>query len=92
MNLDYTKHAQLKIEERKLQKSEVEEILKHPDEVLLDLETGNLVAVGKRKTVQGHYLIVIYSSETDKIITIIDTSKKEIVEKRKEKGRWVKVK
>lgn len=92
MDFEYTRHAQLKIEERGIQKSEVEEILKSPEEVLLDLETGNLIAVGKRETVQDHYLIVVYSSEKEKVITIIDTSKKEIVNRRKEKGRWVKIK
>lgn len=92
LGFEYTRHAQLKIEERGIQKSEVEEILKSPEEVLLDLETGNLIAVGKRETVRDHYLIIVYSSEKDKVITIIDTSKKEIVNRRKEKGRWVKIK
>ncbi|MEW6002781.1 MAG: DUF4258 domain-containing protein [Nitrospirota bacterium] len=91
MKLDYTRHAQLKLKEREIQKLEVEEIMKHPDEVMLDLETGNLVAVGKRKTVQDHYLIVVYSSEQEKVFTVIDTSKRDIIEKRKEKGRWVKI-
>jgi len=62
LHLSYTRHAQLKLEERKIHESEVEEILKHPEEVLLDMETGNLVAVGKRTTTQEHYLVVVYSS------------------------------
>ena len=48
--------------------------------------------VGDRKSKQNHKLIVVYSREKNKAITIIDTSKTEIIKKRKEIGRWVKIK
>ncbi|MCR4292279.1 MAG: DUF4258 domain-containing protein [Candidatus Kuenenia sp.] len=88
MDFEYTRHAQLKIEERGIQKSEVEEILKRPEEVLLDLETGNLIAVGKRGIVQDRYLIFAYSSEKNKVITITThLKKKSLIEgRRKEDG------
>ncbi len=92
MHFEYSKHAELKLKEREIQKYEVEEILKNPDEILLDIETGNLIAVGNRKFKQNHKLIVVYSRERNKVITVIDTSRTEIIKKRKEIGRWVKVK
>jgi len=49
MHFEYSKHAELKLKEREIQKYEVEEILKNPEEILLDIETGNLIAVGNRK-------------------------------------------
>jgi hypothetical protein len=71
----------------------VEKIIKNPDEVLLDVETGNLVAVGNRISRPGHRLLVVYSpGKIIKLITVIDTSRTEIIRTREEKGRWVKMK
>jgi len=91
MNIDYTQHALFKLKERKIDNSEVEKILKKPEELLLDLETGYLIAMGKRRFRENHLLIVVYSPDIKKVITIIDTSKTDILQKRKEKGRWVKI-
>ncbi len=92
MHFKYSKHAEFKLKEREIQKHEVEEILKKPEEILLDVETGNLIAVGNRRSKQNHKLIIVYSQEKNKIVTVIDTSRMEIIKKRKEMGRWVKVK
>jgi intergrase/recombinase len=93
MKLEYTEHAELKLKERRISKSEIETILKNPEAVLLDVETGYLVAVGNRVYRQGHRLLVIYSpGEIIKLITVIDTSRTEIIKTREKKGRWVKIK
>jgi hypothetical protein len=39
----------------------VEIIINNPDEVLLDVETGNVVAVGNRISIPRHRLLVVYS-------------------------------
>jgi hypothetical protein len=93
MDLDRSEHAEFKLKERKISISEVEEVLKDTENIYLDIETGNLVAVGKRKSRRGHRLIIVYSSgERIKLITVIDTSKMEIIKNREEKGRWVRIK
>jgi len=87
---EYSEHAELKLKERKILKPEIEEVLSNPDYLFLDVETGNLVAVGNRKYKQGHMLLVVYSH--GKVISVIDTSKMDIIKKRVETGRWVKIK
>ena len=60
MHFEYSVHAEQKLKERKISKSEVEEVLKGPEDRFLDIETGNLVAVGKRRSKEGHKLIIVY--------------------------------
>ncbi len=92
-DLECSYHAELKLKERRISKSEVVEILKNPEGVFLDIETGNPVAIGMRKSIKGHRLIIVYSSgEKIKLVTVIDTSKMEIIRIREEKGRWIKIK
>ncbi len=91
MRIDYTKHALLKLKEREIGRSEVQSVLRTPEELLLDIETGNLISVGKREDRENHLLIVVYSPEIRKVVTVIDTSKVDILQKRKENGRWVKI-
>jgi len=63
------------------------------DEVLLDVKTGNLITVGNRTSRQGHRLLVVYSpGKIIKLVTVIDTSRNEIIRTRGKKGRWVKIK
>ena len=40
MHFKYSEHAKLKLREREIQEHEVEEILRKPREILLDIETG----------------------------------------------------
>jgi intergrase/recombinase len=92
MALDLCEHSEYKLKERKISISEVEDILNNPENIYLDIETGNLIAVGERKFRAGHRLIIVYSpGERIKLITVIDTSKMEIVKNREEKGRWVRI-
>ncbi len=93
MDFECSYHAELKLKERRITKSEVEDILTNPEKVYLDVETGNLVAVGIRKLIKNHILIIAYSSgERIKLVTVIDTSKNEIIKNREEKGRWIRIK
>ncbi len=58
----------------------------------MDIETGNLVAVGKRRLKEGHRLIIVYSpGKRIKVVTVIDTTRMEIIERREERRRWVKI-
>ncbi|MCX9083177.1 MAG: DUF4258 domain-containing protein [Candidatus Methanoperedens sp.] len=93
MDFECSYHAELKLIERRISKSEIEDILTNPENVFLDMETGNLVAVGQRKSIKDHKLIIAYSSgERIKLVTVIDTSKNEIIKNREEKGRWIRIK
>ena len=55
-------HAELKLKERRISKTELEEVLTNPENLFLDVETGNLIAVGIRKSIKDHKLIIAYSS------------------------------
>jgi len=90
---ELSEHAKLKIEERNLSALEVTSVLKEPVAVFLDVETGYFIATGSASK-PNHFLIVVYELRKDKVrvITIIDTTKLELVKRRVEKGRWVKVK
>jgi hypothetical protein len=66
--------------------------MEHPEEILLDTETGNIVIVGDRSLKIGHKLLVVLSEDMQKVVTLIDTSKIDIINRRKEKGRWIKIK
>ena len=92
-DLEFVEHAKLKIEERAISSLDVSTVLKTPSAVYIDVETGYFIAIG-RASKPDHYLIVVYVAQKDKVrvITVIDTTKLEIVEKRVEKERWVKVK
>ena len=92
MHFEYSTHAEQKFKERGISKSEVEEVLKSPEDVFLDIETGNLVAVGKRRSKEGHKLIIVYlPGKRIKVVTVIDTSRMEIIDRREERRRWVKI-
>jgi len=92
MEINYTNHALLKLKEREIERSEVQAVLRNPEELLLDIETGYLISVGKRKNRENHLLIVVFSPDIKKVVTVIDTSKMDILLRRKEKGRWVRIK
>ena len=93
MDFECSYHAELKLKERRIPRSEIEDILTNPENIFLDVETGNLIAVGIRNIIKNHTLIIVYSSgERIKLVTVIDTSKREIIKNREEKGRWIKIK
>ena len=42
MHFEYSVHAEQKLKERRISKSEVEEVLKGPEDMFLDIETGRI--------------------------------------------------
>lgn len=91
MEFEFTLHARLKMEERNIDEKEVSKAIKEPEEIFLDVDTGNIVVTRTVENKPGHKLIVVMSYDMKKVITIIDTSKIEIIERRKEKLRWIKI-
>jgi len=61
------------------------QIIKFPEENLLDAEIGNIIVVGDRTLRTGHKLIIVVSENMQRIITLIDTFKTDIITKREEK-------
>ncbi len=87
--IQFTDHARMRLREREIPEQDGIETVKNPDEVLFDADKGNLVAV---KKVGDMYLIVIYApSKPVRVISIIQTSKLNIVENRIKRGRWVRL-
>jgi len=82
----------LKLKEREIEKEEVKQVMEYPEEILLDTETGNIVIVGDRSLKIDHKLLVVLSEDMQKVVALIDTSKIDIINRRKEKGRWIKIK
>ncbi len=84
--IEFTKHAEKKLKERGITKSEVTDVITNPDEVLFDTVKGNLVAIRK---INDYYLIVIYTPTRP--LRALVTSKLNIVENRVKRGRWVRL-
>ncbi len=74
---------------RGVSKDEVIEAVRNPEDVLLDTSTGYLIATCKK---EGRYLLVVYAPKAVKrVVTVIVTSKFNIVEKRIRSGRRIKI-
>ena len=86
MRIEFTRHALQRMRERGVSKEDVYEALGDPDELLLDAETGRIVAVKHGK---GLCAIAEARGDTVKVITVLVTPHLErLVERRKERGRW----
>jgi len=79
MEIKFTLHAKLKIKERNIDEKEIFKTIRQPEEIFLDVDTGNIVIIGERESKSGHKLIVVMSYDMKKVITIIDTSKIDII-------------
>lgn len=87
--IEFSEHAEDRVKRRKITKDKVIRALKNPDEVLLDTATGYFVAVSRK---EDRYLVVVYTPTTVKrIVSVIVTSKFNIVENRIRRKRWVKL-
>ncbi|MGQ4892933.1 MAG: DUF4258 domain-containing protein [Candidatus Njordarchaeia archaeon] len=85
----FTKHAIYRMELFKLSKSQIVDVLTNPKNILYDILTKNLIAI---KPYENKQLIVVYKREEDiKVITVLLTSKHNIIRNRMRRGRWVKV-
>lgn len=95
MNIKFSRHAEIKIKERKIKKIEVEKILASPDHIFYDLYTKNMINIAgvEIENVLTN-LVVVYVAEKDsiKVITVYPCKNinKEI--KKKEEKRWVRIK
>ncbi len=87
--MELSDHAIDRMKRRKVSKEEIKETLENPEDVLFDTQTGYFIAIRKRNR---KWLIVVYTpAERTRVISVIVTSKFNIVEKRKKQGRWIKV-
>ena len=74
--IEFTRHAEEKLRERRITKDEVIDVITNPDEVLFDTVKGNLVAIRTKPI---------------RVVTALVTSKLNIVENRVGRGRWVRL-
>lgn len=92
--MHFSKHALLKIEERKIDKNLIVNVIKDPNILFYDIISRCMVAIGKVKIVGIEtHLVVAYVKESEhaKVVTVYPCRdiKKEIT--RKEGKKWVKV-
>ncbi len=93
MSYEFSSHAKEKLKERNISEKEVITTLQNPQHLYLDSETGNSIAISRRRK-PGHHLIVVFRKVGGKIkiVTVIDTSSVEkIIERREKKGRWIRL-
>jgi len=74
--IEFTRHAEEKLRERRITKDEVIDVITNPDEVLFDTVKGNLVAIRTKPI---------------RVVSALVTSKLNIVENRVRRGRWVRL-
>jgi hypothetical protein len=83
-------HAKLRMSDYRISESEVEEVVKNPEKLFLDLKTGRIIAI--RKWMDKHLVVVFEKNDLIVIVTVFPTSKvNKVVEKRIEKGRWLEL-
>ena len=85
--IEFTKHAEEKLKERGITKSEVTDVITNPDEVLFDTVKGNLVAIRKI----NDYFVIYTPTKPIRVVSALVTSKLNIVENRVKRGRWVRL-
>ncbi len=86
----YTPQAKTRMEEYGIDESSVEDTIKNPENLFLDIKTGRLIAVKKQNK---KWLIVVYEGDDGiTIITVFPTSKiNKIVDSRTKNGRWLEL-
>ncbi len=82
--MELSDHAIDRMKRRKVSEEEIRETLENPEEVLFDTQTGYFIAIRRRNR---KWLIVVYiPTERTRVISVIVTSKFNIVEKRVKQG------
>ncbi|RLI82815.1 hypothetical protein DRP04_03075 [Archaeoglobales archaeon] len=82
----FTSHAKTRMEEYGIKEDGVEETVREPEKLFLDIKTGGLIAI--RKYGEKHLVVVYESNEEIVIVTVFSTSKiNKIVENRVRNGR-----
>jgi len=90
--MKYTRHAKKRIAERGISEDMILETILHPSQVYYDLRTGATIAI---KGLNRRYILVAYVREDDeiKVITTFITSEiQEIIRRKIDGGKWVRVK
>ena len=89
----YTRHARMRLNERRIGEDEVEEVLRSPDDEFYDVVTGHLVATKARTRRTGHTLFVVYERADDVImvISVFDSSSPDKLILRRLGKRWLRV-
>ena len=95
MKIIFSKHADMKIRERKIRIENIEKTLQEPDFIFYDIRTRSLINIAKIK-IENVFtnLVVVYTKQenTIKIITVYPCKDIEREIKKKEMKRWVKIK
>ena len=94
VKIEYTAHAQLRLNVRGIDAEEVEKVLLNPQKLYYDVETGTLIAVGSRTKRRGHQLLIAYVKRgaAYRVVTVIDTKNADrIAERREARGRWIRL-
>ena len=94
MKINFSKHAMLKIQERKINKEKVEDVLKKYDLLFYDISNKAFVAISKIK-IEGieTNLVVVFNKKEGEITVITVYPCKNIDKeiKRKEGKRWIRI-
>ncbi|MEM7820555.1 MAG: hypothetical protein QW761_03080 [Candidatus Aenigmatarchaeota archaeon] len=95
MLVKLSRHAHLKIEERKINKKLIEEVVRKPDLLFYDIFSKSMVAMGKVKILNVEtYLVIPFVEEGEfaKVITVYPCRNVQKEISKKEGKRWVRVK
>jgi len=95
MKIIFSKHAEMKIKERNIEREDIEKVLKEPDFVFYDISTQNFINVRKLQIKEvSTNLVAVYIKQQDiiKIITVYPCKNIEREFRRKEGKRWLRVK
>ncbi|MEJ5300827.1 MAG: DUF4258 domain-containing protein [Thermodesulforhabdaceae bacterium] len=90
-----SKHAKLKIEERRIDLENIEKVLKNAELIFYDIISKSFVSIGKIKIGEMETnLIVVHKKEDDeiKIITAYPCKNIDKEIKRKERLKWIRIK
>jgi len=94
MRITYSKHAQLKLEERRIKAEVIEEVLEKPDLLFYDIMSKTIIAVAKVKfsDIETN-LVVVFTKDGEniKIVTVYPCKDIDKEIRRKEGSRWVKI-
>ena len=89
--MKYTNHAKEKMDEYGVTEKDVEDTIRAPEKLFLDVKTGRLIGV--RKWTEDKHLVVVYEvNDFTTIVTVFPTSKiNKVIESRVRRGRWVEL-
>ncbi len=94
MQIEFSKHAKIKMMSRKIEVSDVIYGLSNPLRKFYNNTTRHYVIISSHPSKSSHYLVIIYQVVQDKviIITVIDVKDiDKLVERRIKSGRWVEI-